>query len=284
MTDPASPAAVTEERIAEIRRKLPASFDQELAHETDKVLNYVQELRAAYDARGLELARVREERDVAIAHELEQRQAALDAEARLAQANEAKEAAENELLAAGMANIGMRRALMACADLMTDINPDDDNEAFWKDWDAAIKDARAKSTPTPPAQSAGEALDPAGTGEGKEIDPRDRGCLCQRCDSRYRVDVLLPDDLWAAISGGDTLLCGRCIISALEARSFAAFSLTDIRAQASALAEARNALAMWRAIYVDQELPAKPATEQAAIRLAAYMETVRALTDPARDV
>lgn len=95
MTDPASPAAVTEERIAEIRAGIGIAP------------NYTQqafrELFAAYDARGLELAR-RDEEVARLKVELDgvlelarQRLAgwALDiaradaAEARLAQANEA---------------------------------------------------------------------------------------------------------------------------------------------------------------------------------------------------
>ena len=44
------------------------------------------------------------------------------------------------------------------------------------------------------------------------------GCLCHGCGDRYRVDLNIPDDLWAAIGmptpGG--LLCGVCIMRRLE--------------------------------------------------------------------
>lgn len=51
-----------------------------------------------------------------------------------------------------------------------------------------------------------------------ENDPRDSGCLCQRCDRRYRIDFNLPDDLWRSIHGRYNLLCGRCIVELLEQR------------------------------------------------------------------
>lgn len=62
-------------------------------------------------------------------------------------------------------------------------------------------------------------------------DPRDRGCKCQGCGRRYRVDLLVPDALWRRIGppreapdGG--LLCGRCIVDRIEALGeFAAFYL-----------------------------------------------------------
>lgn len=48
-------------------------------------------------------------------------------------------------------------------------------------------------------------------------DPRDEGCLCQRCGSRYTVDFMLPDMLWDRISGAFNLLCGWCIVELVEA-------------------------------------------------------------------
>lgn len=53
-------------------------------------------------------------------------------------------------------------------------------------------------------------------------DPRDEGCLCYGCDRRYRVDVMVPDDLWERIkpplaARGGGLLCGRCIFDRIEA-------------------------------------------------------------------
>lgn len=47
-------------------------------------------------------------------------------------------------------------------------------------------------------------------------DERDNGCLCQRCGFRYRVDVILPDSLWARIHGPYNLLCGMCVTSLTE--------------------------------------------------------------------
>jgi hypothetical protein len=63
-------------------------------------------------------------------------------------------------------------------------------------------------------------------------DPRDSGCLCQRCGQQYRVDFLLPDALWLPIHGQYNLLCGRCIVELLEAREeFDYFDLTKLDAQ-----------------------------------------------------
>lgn len=42
------------------------------------------------------------------------------------------------------------------------------------------------------------------------------GCLCQGCARRYKVDFLLPDDLWLIIARGANLLCGQCIAGRLE--------------------------------------------------------------------
>lgn len=47
-------------------------------------------------------------------------------------------------------------------------------------------------------------------------DPRDNGCLCQRCGYRYKVDFMLPDSLWALIHGPHNLLCGMCITLLIE--------------------------------------------------------------------
>lgn len=49
-------------------------------------------------------------------------------------------------------------------------------------------------------------------------DPRDEGCLCQRCNRRYRVDVMLPDELWAGIHGAFNRLCGMCMTELIEVR------------------------------------------------------------------
>ena len=61
------------------------------------------------------------------------------------------------------------------------------------------------------------------------------GCICQRCGERYRVDILVPDALWAEIGpkgkaeAGGGLMCGVCIMSAIERRGeFDAFVLGRI--------------------------------------------------------
>lgn len=51
----------------------------------------------------------------------------------------------------------------------------------------------------------------------------EEGCTCQNCGNKYKVDFLVPDEIWGKISpkkgdgyksGG--LLCGRCIADAIE--------------------------------------------------------------------
>lgn len=45
------------------------------------------------------------------------------------------------------------------------------------------------------------------------------GCTCQSCGRKYKVDFLLPDDLWLKISPKKSeagLLCGGCIANAIE--------------------------------------------------------------------
>ena len=59
-----------------------------------------------------------------------------------------------------------------------------------------------------------KALDDA---EKIERDKRDDGCLCSACGERYRIDIMVPDDLWARIGKVQgPLLCGKCIMSWLE--------------------------------------------------------------------
>jgi glycyl-tRNA synthetase (class II) len=46
-------------------------------------------------------------------------------------------------------------------------------------------------------------------------------CTCQECGSKYKVDLLIPDELWERIkpegkSEGAGLLCGSCIMKKLE--------------------------------------------------------------------
>ena len=50
----------------------------------------------------------------------------------------------------------------------------------------------------------------------------EEGCVCQGCGRCYKVDLLIPDELWEQIKPagkpeGAGLLCGRCIMNRLEA-------------------------------------------------------------------
>lgn len=52
-------------------------------------------------------------------------------------------------------------------------------------------------------------------------DPRDKGCKCQGCGRRYRVDLVVPEDLWRQIRPEGPvvkagLLCGRCVMDRVE--------------------------------------------------------------------
>lgn len=45
-------------------------------------------------------------------------------------------------------------------------------------------------------------------------------CKCQQCGARFRVDIIVRDDLWERIkpkgkARGSGLLCGRCIMDAV---------------------------------------------------------------------
>lgn len=45
------------------------------------------------------------------------------------------------------------------------------------------------------------------------------GCTCQKCGRKYKVDFIIPDDLWLKISPKKSeagLLCGICIAEAIE--------------------------------------------------------------------
>lgn len=53
-----------------------------------------------------------------------------------------------------------------------------------------------------------------------------QGCICQECNHVYQVDLIIPDELWAKISGGENLLCAECISRRIElASGFAAYHL-----------------------------------------------------------
>lgn len=64
-------------------------------------------------------------------------------------------------------------------------------------------------------------------------DPRDNGCMCQCCGQRYKVDFIVPDELWEKIKPkgkavGAGLLCGWCIVENIEAGGFAAYRMEPI--------------------------------------------------------
>ena len=48
------------------------------------------------------------------------------------------------------------------------------------------------------------------------------GCTCQICGRKYKVDILVPDEIWNIIKlelssdDGSGLLCGSCIMTKIE--------------------------------------------------------------------
>lgn len=69
--------------------------------------------------------------------------------------------------------------------------------------------------------------------EGHEAEAE--GCTCEKCLRKYKVDLLVPDQLWDVINPVNQdgfrayeLLCPTCIMGIIEGQlSFAAFSLHD---------------------------------------------------------
>jgi len=60
-----------------------------------------------------------------------------------------------------------------------------------------------------------------------------KSCTCQECESQYKVDILIPDELWERIkptgkSQGAGLLCGDCIIEKLEKIGYSAWTLNTM--------------------------------------------------------
>ena len=44
-------------------------------------------------------------------------------------------------------------------------------------------------------------------------------CLCQECRKQYKIDLIIPDEMWKLISPNKDdsgLLCGECIMKKLE--------------------------------------------------------------------
>ena len=60
------------------------------------------------------------------------------------------------------------------------------------------------------------------------------GCTCQGCGKIYKVDIIVPDELWKLIKPKDKsdeggLLCGMCIIDRIEAfNKFGAYELRPL--------------------------------------------------------
>lgn len=55
---------------------------------------------------------------------------------------------------------------------------------------------------------------------GKEEDEGE-GCTCHKCGRKYKVDIIVPDEIWEKIkpagkARGAGLLCGPCIAEKLE--------------------------------------------------------------------
>ena len=47
-------------------------------------------------------------------------------------------------------------------------------------------------------------------------------CKCQECKKQYKVDIIVPDELWKRIKPEDKperdgMLCGSCIMDRIEA-------------------------------------------------------------------
>ena len=57
-------------------------------------------------------------------------------------------------------------------------------------------------------------------------------CTCQRCGERYKVDLIVSDELWEKIKPevkkkGSGLLCGRCIAERIEKMGYNAYTLKE---------------------------------------------------------
>jgi hypothetical protein len=76
-----------------------------------------------------------------------------------------------------------------------------------------------ETRPPSPLPAEGEAVMP---------DEREQGTKCQRCLKHYKVDVIVPDELWRRISHGINLMCAPCIATLIEHVSdFDAFQLSE---------------------------------------------------------
>jgi hypothetical protein len=54
-------------------------------------------------------------------------------------------------------------------------------------------------------------------------------CTCQQCSKKYKVDLLLPNEIWKKINKKSVnLLCGNCIVKGLEKIGYSAFKITPL--------------------------------------------------------
>jgi hypothetical protein len=58
-------------------------------------------------------------------------------------------------------------------------------------------------------------------------------CTCQKCNNKYKVDIMVLDEIWEQIKPenkpiGAGLLCGRCIIEELEIRGYSVWELKSL--------------------------------------------------------
>lgn len=71
-------------------------------------------------------------------------------------------------------------------------------------------------------------------------DPRDKGRICGVCGRRYKLDIMLPNQMWQKINPeGHEFICGRCILRRIEASG---------RCGAYTLRPAHEDFAMWNAM------------------------------------
>jgi len=55
-------------------------------------------------------------------------------------------------------------------------------------------------------------------------------CTCQKCGKLYKSDILVSDEIWEAIRCDRNLMCGICIIDAVEELfGYSAFNLVEIK-------------------------------------------------------
>lgn len=54
-------------------------------------------------------------------------------------------------------------------------------------------------------------------------------CKCQKCGKQYKIDLIVPDEIWVKIklkkTGG--LLCGSCIMVLMEHLGYNCYSLCE---------------------------------------------------------